>query len=367
MADWKDPWIPSYLKQALEQQEQLRRLLETSLGSTVEKLLEQARIPGLERLQSMALPELGYAASTLDSLAQQAVALRNLAGIDEGWLKQAAEIQKQMDSAVALQLTVSSQVQEMLEMSLIAGGLHSRTDWDQIASAFSLSALDRSSLAGGFEEMAGKYKDLVSALSAESLLALPPSLVSAPSSELFLAGDLGYSLGAIAEPPTARDFDIVPIREEIRNETTGPLEHLLGELGLDLLPMLSGARASLRGSNPDRARHVSTSLRELFTQVLHRIAPDKSVLAWTQDPSHVQNGRPTRRGRMLYVVREVNNGSMGGFIESDIAVALEFVNLFQKGTHEPEVDFSEDQLSAMLARMEGLLRFLLELWSNSRE
>ena len=50
----------------------------------------------------------------------------------------------------------------------------------------------------------------------------------------------------------------------------------------------------------------------------------------------------------------------------DVDATLEFLQLFQQGTHEVTSSFSEIQLDTMKHRMESALRFVLEIWKKSR-
>jgi Predicted pPIWI-associating nuclease len=144
-------------------------------------------------------------------------------------------------------------------------------------------------------------------------------------------------------------------------------EVLLSNLDPDLLSLLGGARGALTSSNPDRVRHFSSSLRELFTQVLHRLAPDKAVQSWTLNPDHYDDkGRPTRRARLLYICRDINHGEFSAFLEAEILAILKFLNLFQGGTHKVRSDLSEPQLRAMYNWMEGHLEVLLRIWRTDQ-
>jgi hypothetical protein len=101
------------------------------------------------------------------------------------------------------------------------------------------------------------------------------------------------------------------------------------------------------------------SLRELVTHVLDAIAPSKEIQTWTRDPSHFHDERPTREARVLFVCRGVNHGPFSKFVSADVRATIEFIGLFQRGTHELAVSFSEVQLRALVTRAEALLRFLL--------
>jgi hypothetical protein len=76
------------------------------------------------------------------------------------------------------------------------------------------------------------------------------------------------------------------------------------------------------------ARHLSSSLRELFTQVLHRLAPDKAVQGWTSNPEHYdQGGR--RAGHDCSISAEHQFGDFSVVVEADVAAVLKFLGLFQ--------------------------------------
>ena len=98
----------------------------------------------------------------------------------------------------------------------------------------------------------------------------------------------------------------------IIKEGDGGLSSLLGDMDPDLVPIYTGALESLDGSNPDRERHVLTSLRTLWDDVFRMMAPDSEVTAWAEaqalpSEEYFHEGRPTRRARLAYVLRDVNS------------------------------------------------------------
>ena len=71
------------------------------------------------------------------------------------------------------------------------------------------------------------------------------------------------------------------------------------------------------------------------------------------------DGRPTRAARVLYICRGINHGPFTDFISADVKANIECINLFQRGTHELLITFSEHQIKTLVVRTESLLRFLL--------
>ncbi|TWU01441.1 pPIWI-associating nuclease domain-containing protein [Neorhodopirellula pilleata] len=128
-----------------------------------------------------------------------------------------------------------------------------------------------------------------------------------------------------------------------------------------LLALINGARQALSSENPDRARHVTTSVRELFTQVLHGLAPDEEIKVWTSDKSHFHNNRPTRRARLLYICRRFSCDPLTKFVEDDVRAALTLVDSLNAGTHVVESKLTPFQLEAIVYRMESLALFLLKI------
>jgi uncharacterized protein YukE len=128
-----------------------------------------------------------------------------------------------------------------------------------------------------------------------------------------------------------------------------------------LVQLYEGAKEAIYSNNVDKVRHATTSLRELFTQVLHKLAPDDAFFRWNQDSSNIYRGRPTRKGRLLYICRGINYGPVAKFVEKDVSAALAFHELLEKGVHSVEASYGEEQLRALLVRMECLLLFLIKI------
>jgi hypothetical protein len=147
--------------------------------------------------------------------------------------------------------------------------------------------------------------------------------------------------------------------EEIKSTTKGDLEELLLGLGHGFATMMKGAHRARNSSNPERSRHVSVSLRELFTAVLHVLAPDQQVIAWVEDPALLKDGRPTRRARVMFVCRGINSGACSMFVDADVRLTSSLFDSLQAGTHSRDQHLTDSQLDALLLRVETQLLFLL--------
>lgn len=154
--------------------------------------------------------------------------------------------------------------------------------------------------------------------------------------------------------------------EEDKPETTAPeglpsVDEELASFDDKLLNLINGARESLKSDNPDRARHVTTSARELFTHVLHGLAPDAKIKKWTNDANNFHDNRPTRRARLLYICRNFSCGPLSKFVEDDVRAALTLIDSLNAGTHVVESKLTTYQLEAIVYRMEALALFLLKI------
>nr|WP_314897901.1 hypothetical protein [uncultured Flavobacterium sp.] len=151
------------------------------------------------------------------------------------------------------------------------------------------------------------------------------------------------------------------LKEEIIFENEISLSEYLPKVNIDLYNIWIGAIESYHSKNRDKIRHFSTSIRELYTHVFQLLAPDAEIIAWSKDPNNFYEGRPTRKSRLLYICRNINDSSFVDFIKKDIAATLAFIDIFQNGTHKINPQFSDAQLLAFKSKAEATLKFLLEI------
>lgn len=150
-------------------------------------------------------------------------------------------------------------------------------------------------------------------------------------------------------------------REVSDGETLPSIDDELRSFDDKLLRLVNGARESLKGSNPDRVRHVMVSVRELFTHILHALAPDPEIREWSSDSEHYHETRPTRRARLLYICRKFSCDPLSKFVEADVRSALALIDAVNAGTHVVQSKLTGPQLAAIVHRMESLVLFLLKV------
>jgi hypothetical protein len=157
------------------------------------------------------------------------------------------------------------------------------------------------------------------------------------------------------------------LKDEIQYENEVELSKHLPKLNNGLLVMWQGAIQTYHSSNPDRIRQFSVSIRELYTHLLQILAPDNEVKNWTTNEELYHNGRPTRKARLLYVCRNINNHSLEEFVNKDVAATLSFIDVFQDCTHSITPNYSSSQLLAIRCKAESTIKFLLAIHFSNNE
>jgi len=191
-------------------------------------------------------------------------------------------------------------------------------------------------------------------------------VAQAPARELFLGS---YSLDAIApvesdeegEGATAAVAPLAEIGDECASEVRGVLPDILASVDPAFVQLWEGARGALESDNPERIRHFSTSFRDLFTHLLHRLAPTHAIRAWSTNKDDFHKNKPTRRARLRYICRNVDGEHFRKFVALDIDAVLQLLQLFQQGTHELQSSLTTSQLAVMRLRMEATFIFVIDI------
>jgi hypothetical protein len=193
---------------------------------------------------------------------------------------------------------------------------------------------------------------------------LPVFTLPAATREIFVTN---YALDAIyapTEPSREEDASEVQLVAEVEQEISGCLG-LLRSIDPALARPYIGAHDALHSRNPDRARHILSSLRELWNHLLHRLAPDGNVCQWmpNSDASLLHEGKPTRRARILYICRNLNHDPLSDFVVQDTRALVTLVEFFNR-VHELESELTDEQLRAVLLRTDSWLMYILQIWDG---
>lgn len=247
----------------------------------------------------------------------------------------------------AIRIAVAAHYTNSIKAGLLAQETLSNIPWSQIR-GWSF-----------FTELSNSYSSLISSIGTppETIIQLPVTASRDSSFEMITSARVIREYYRTPEDD-AGGYE-TDQESEIVLEIEESIEPLLGSVNPKLISVWHGARQALNSDNPDRSRHVTISLREIITQVLHALAPDAEIRKWTTDVSHFHNDRPTRSARILYICRDINHDPFRKFLKWDLKANIEFIDLFQKGAHKIELPFTENQLKALVLRTESFVRYLL--------
>jgi len=186
---------------------------------------------------------------------------------------------------------------------------------------------------------------------------LNPTLTQIAPIEYFSTANLFEAISVEEEVTIEEEV----LKNEIQYESEISLSEFLPKIDPDLYNMWKGAVESIHTNNSDKVRHFITSIRELFTHVLHNLAPNSEIAKWSKNPSDYDKGNPTRKARLKYICRNIDHGSFTIFLEKDIETTLAFIQVFQSGTHKIKSDFTDLQLFAIKSKAESTLKNLFEI------
>jgi len=168
-------------------------------------------------------------------------------------------------------------------------------------------------------------------------------------------------------PTATKGYIRIPDRgkelfEKLSDEATGEIVVLLGNVNTELVSMWHGVKDAALNQHHDHKRHIGISLRELLTELIHKLAPDKLVQAWSNSPVHFgENGRPTRNARLEFILREIDDCKLAKFLALDIKAALELFQVVNGMTHSRASSLSGEGVRAVIFRAEQLIIYLIKV------
>lgn len=277
------------------------------------------------------------------AMARSAIALPELnsAYISEALRLAATGIHKFEPSTSML---AGAQALEISRINDVVAGALSSTAFDNLA------AFNRS-LGRRLVSLSDSYRDIFAGL-AKIDFALPDFVTDLPTRDMVVKSTIVSSRAVDFDPQDATiDLDDPAYARS-------DVDLMLADLDADLVTMLDEAMEVAFSTSTGRVRHASVSLRELATHVLHRLASDDEIVAWSQDPNHYHSGRPTRQARVLYVCRHVNYGPYRKYLGKSVNATVAFFDALN-GLHDVRPDVCDFQLQLMLTDAIGILRFLL--------
>jgi hypothetical protein len=134
----------------------------------------------------------------------------------------------------------------------------------------------------------------------------------------------------------------------------------LRRISVDLDDRWRGAVFALNPRNPDAARHFCTSAREIINFILEAKAPDDAVLAALPGCPRTEEGRPTRRSKVRFLLQRKTmlEPTLEEFVEQDMQNIVDLFKVFNDGTHGSAGTFDMRALSTIRKRVEDGIFFL---------
>jgi hypothetical protein len=256
--------------------------------------------------------------------------------------------------------TLQSSLAKATELSLYAEKSLSSFAWSEFGTRIGLSGVLKDNISKSFIDASLSYESLLKSFDDDpkSFIEIHPAISKLLPVEYYTSADFLESISSTKEEISARE-EILKNDIQYENEVT--LTEYLPRIDTGLLKMWQGAVEALNSNNSDRVRHFAVSIRELLTHLLQQLAPNQDIISWTQDPDDFHNSNPKRRTRLRFIYRHISGSSLNKFIELSIKTSLEFIDLFQEGTHGIESNFTENQLLALKANAETTLKFILQI------
>ena len=300
-------------------------------------------------------------------LAKQATATsriaENLTAVHQSWVECFKPMQFDISHLPQLQALAKLSLCDTSLRLVATQRLMAGIDFEAIRSRFQIEMPVISGLENSMAHMATSYGSLAKSLREISdITRLPAFVLPGAAREIYTTGFALETLSSWDE----RNDDVemeVQLIAEAEQETSGCIA-LLRQVEPELARPYVGARDALHGNNADRARHILSSLREMWNHLLRRLAPDDLVAAWISEASSQKNllheGRPTRQARVLYICRELNNDPLTDFLIHDTRALVKLIELFNR-VHELETELTDEQLRAILLKNDSWLMYILQI------
>lgn len=256
-------------------------------------------------------------------------------------------------------LSLQSSIVKATEFSLFAEKSLYAVTTENLGSRIALATEPKNYLTSSFLGLSDSYSTLLKSFESNPLsyTQISPSISRIAPLEYFSTANLLEAISV--EEDTTPEEEL--LKNEIQYENEILLSSHLPRIDAGLYKMWKGAIEAYNSNNSDKVRHFSTSIRELYTHLLHILAPDEAIKKWTSDPTYYHEGRPTRKARLLFICRNINNDPFNTFVKKDVDATIAFIDIFQKGTHDIDPVFSPNHLVTIKSKAENTLKFLLEI------
>lgn len=375
----------SALAKLHQDMEAINRLAKPSYLSVIEQMertLEPIRRQQLEISRALEMSgavariqEIAGANQHWQELIKQASATSRIAesltAAHQSWLERIKPIQHDFSQFSQLQASAKLALCDTSLRLTATERLMAGIDFEAIKSRFQIEMPVISGLESSIANAAASYGSLAESLREISdITRLPAFVLPGATREIYTTSFALETLRPWDERDEEEAETEIQLVAEAELETSGCIA-LLQQVDPGLARPYIGARDALYGNNTDRARHILSSLRELWNHLLRRLAPNDLVAAWIPGIANqkdlLHEGKPTRRARVLYVCRELNSDSLTDFLLHDTRALVKLIELFNR-VHELETELTDEQLRAIVLKTDSWLMYILQISAgNSRK
>ena len=284
------------------------------------------------------------------------------AAAHQSWIERIKLIQYDISHLSQLQASAKLDLYDTSLRLAATERLMAGIDFETIRSRFQIEMPVISGLENSIDHVAASYGSLAESLKEISdITRLPAFVLPGATREIYTTC---FALETL-RPWDERD-DVekeVQLYAEEELETSGCIA-LLQQVDPGLTRPYIGARDALHSNNADRARHILISLREMWNHLLRRLAPDDLVAAWIPEVPNqkdlLHEGKPTRRARVFYICRELNNDPLTDFMMHDTQALVKLIELFNR-VHKLETELTDEQLRAIFLKTDSWLMYILQI------
>jgi len=368
MDRWDKSWIHGSLKHAMEQHERIKNLV---IPPYIQELKQSSKFQILQAkgfLESPLYKSIEQAKQLASSLALSQTdtvrALKSVSSIPNSWGCYYELMRNKMLGVENIKKYAMGHSAAIESISILSEKLAVRMDYDQLGMKLGISTMLSKELMISYDNLVSSYCDYFDEISnmTDGLLSTNPLITLQSSRELFNETN---ALSIITPAVNVDEDDDKELHETINRvnlDFSDSIDDLLLTLSKDFALRYRGAKEALLSSNPDKVRHVCTSLRELFIEYLNLIAPDREVRDWVTNPDlFTADNQVTRKAKLLYLCKDLDSGYFKEFIEKDIDSILMLYHMLNSGTHGAIRKYTTTELRTFLIRIEGAIQILYEL------
>ena len=222
--------------------------------------------------------------------AQEAL-LKNQLEVHQSWLDMVNNIRQKNSRYKALNDMSILTMQKSCLQSIAAEHLISKISFENMTHHFNIESAFVSQVENSIDHVMESYKNMIQPIKNTLDVVKFPNFIFPGAAREFYASN--YVLKTLTPLDDSDDEDI---GTEAHNELITDIDQetsdcvsLLKYIDDKFVTLYLGARDALNGDNADKARHALTSLREMLSHLLRRLAPDTDVKSWVLEKTKMNN------------------------------------------------------------------------------